>query len=133
MNPQIHLASKSPRRQDLLRQIGVEFDLIKLREAPGRDRDVQEGARTAEPALHYVERMARTKAAIAWSRMQQRKMIELPVLSADTEVVLDEAIFGKPADAADAARMLRTLSGKLREYGYPPRGGPGSNREARAA
>ena len=115
MNPQIHLASKSPRRQDLLRQIGVEFDLIKLREAPGRDRDVQEGARTAEPALHYVERMARTKAAIAWSRMQQRKMIELPVLSADTEVVLDEAIFGKPADAADAARMLRTLSGKTHD------------------
>ena len=115
MNPQIHLASKSPRRQDLLRQIGVEFDLIKLREAPGRDRDVQEGARTAEPALHYVERMARTKAAIAWSRMQQRKMIELPVLSADTEVVLDEAIFGKPADAADAARMLRALSGKTHD------------------
>ena len=97
MNPQIHLASKSPRRQDLLRQIGVEFDLIKLREAPGRDRDVQEGARTAEPALHYVERMARTKVAVAWTRMPQRKMIELPVLSADTEVVLDETIFGKPA------------------------------------
>ena len=115
MNPQIHLASKSPRRQDLLRQIGVEFDLIKLREAPGRERDVDEGARRTEPALHYVERMARTKAAVAWTRMQQRKMIELPVLSADTEVVLDDAIFGKPADPKDAARMLRLLAGKTHD------------------
>ena len=115
MTPHIHLASKSPRRQDLLRQIGVEFDLIRLREATGRDRDVQEGARDAEPPLHYVERMARTKAAVAWSRMQQRKMAPLPVLSADTEVVLDEAIFGKPADISDAARMLRQLSGKTHD------------------
>jgi len=115
MTPQIHLASKSPRRQDLLRQIGVEFDLIRLREAVGRDRDVQEGARASEPALHYVERMARTKAAVAWSRMQQRRMPELPVLSADTEVVLDDTIFGKPADAADATRMLKQLSGKTHD------------------
>jgi septum formation protein len=115
MNPQIHLASKSPRRRDLLRQIGVEFDVIRLREAPGRERDVQEGARSAEPARHYVERMARTKAASAWTRMQQRKMVELPVLSADTEVVLDDAIFGKPVDAADSARMLRLLSGRTHD------------------
>jgi len=115
MTPHIRLASKSPRRQELLRQLGVEFDLLKLREAAGRDRDVQEGARDAEPPLHYVERMARTKAAVAWSRMQQRKLPELPVLSADTEVVLDGKIFGKPTDAADAARMLSLLSGKTHE------------------
>jgi septum formation protein len=115
MPPHIHLASKSPRRQELLRQLGVEFDLLKLREAAGRDRDVLEGARDAEPPLHYVERMARTKAAVAWSRMQQRKLPELPVLSADTEVVLDSRIFGKPADAADATRMLTLLSGKTHE------------------
>jgi len=115
MPPHIHLASKSPRRKELLRQLGVEFDLLKLREAAGRDRDVMEGARNAEPPLHYVERMARTKAAVGWTRMQQRKLTELPVLSADTEVVLDSRIFGKPADAADATRMLKLLSGKTHE------------------
>jgi septum formation protein len=115
MTPHIHLASKSPRRQQLLRQLGVEFDLLKLREAAGRDRDVLEGARDAEPPLHYVERMARTKAAVAWSRMRQRNLPELPVLSADTEVVLESRIFGKPADATDASRMLGLLSGKTHE------------------
>ena len=115
MPPHIHLASKSPRRQELLRQLGVEFDLLKLREAAGRDRDVMEGARNAEPPLHYVERMARTKATVGWTRMQQRKLTELPVLSADTEVVLDSRIFGKPTDAADATRMLNLLSGKTHE------------------
>ena len=109
--PQIHLASKSPRRQQLLRQLGVDFDVLKLREAPGRDRDIVEGARDAEPPLHYVERMARTKVGAGWQRMQQRKLPERPVLSADTEVVLDGVIFGKPKDVDDAKRMLKTLSG----------------------
>jgi septum formation protein len=109
--PHILLASKSPRRQELLRQIGIDFDVLKLREALGRERDVVEGARDAEPPLHYVERMARTKAGTAWQRMQQRMLAPRPVLSADTEVVLDGVIYGKPVDAADAARMLRALSG----------------------
>ena len=113
--PHIHLASKSPRRQELLRQLGVDFDLLKLREAAGRDRDVIEGARDAEPPLHYVERMARTKVAAGWQRMLQRMLPEWPVLSADTEVVLDGVIFGKPVDAADAARMLRVLSGQTHQ------------------
>jgi len=109
--PHIHLASKSLRRQELLRQIGVDFDLLKMREAAGRERDVVEGARDAEPPLHYVERMARTKVAVAWLQMRQRKLPERPVLSADTEVVLDGVIFGKPTDDRDAARMLNALSG----------------------
>src|SRR5207237_4525564 len=109
--PHIHLASKSPRRQELLRQLGVDFDLVKLREAPGRERDVIEGARDAEPPLHYVERMARTKVAAGWQRMQQRLLTERPVLSADTEVVLGGMIFGKPANAAEARQMLQALSG----------------------
>ncbi|HEY2817469.1 MAG TPA: Maf family protein [Casimicrobiaceae bacterium] len=113
--PQIHLASKSPRRQQLLRQLGIDFDILKLREAAGRDRDIVEGARDAEPPLHYVERMARTKVGAGWQRMHQRKLPERPVLSADTEVVLDGVIFGKPTDAEDAKRMLQRLSGRTHQ------------------
>ncbi len=113
--PHILLASKSPRRQTLLRQLGIDFDVLKLREAPGRERDVIEGARDAEPPLHYVERMARTKVAAGWQRMRQRLLPERPVLSADTEVVLDGVIFGKPADAAEAQRMLTILSGQTHQ------------------
>ena len=113
--PRIHLASKSPRRQQLLRQLGVDFDVLKLREAAGRDRDIVEGARDAEPPLHYVERMARTKVGAGWQRMQQRLLPERPVLSADTEVVLDGVILGKPKDADDAKRMLNILSGQTHQ------------------
>ena len=113
--PRIHLASKSPRRQQLLRQLGVDFDILMLREAAGRDRDIVEGARDAEPPLHYVERMARTKVGAGWQRMQQRLLPERPVLSADTEVVLDGVILGKPKDADDAKRMLNILSGQTHQ------------------
>jgi septum formation protein len=113
--PHILLASKSPRRQALLRQLGIDGDGWKLREAPGRERDVVEGARDAEPPLHYVERMARTKVASGWQRMQQRLLTERPVLSADTEVVLDGVIFGKPANADEAKHMLKTLSGQTHQ------------------
>ncbi len=108
----IYLASLSPRRQELLRQLGVEFERLMLREATGRQRDVVEEALDAEPALHYVERIARTKAAVGGQRMQRRGLTPRPVLGADTEVVLDGVIFGKPRDAADAARMLALLSGR---------------------
>jgi septum formation protein len=108
----IYLASRSPRRQELLRQIGVTFDELKLRAAPGRHRDVVEETRDGEPPLHYVERIARTKAAVGWNRMEQRKLPPRPVLGADTEVVLDDAIFGKPADVDAARQMLARLSGR---------------------
>jgi septum formation protein len=111
----IYLASKSPRRAELLRQLGVEFTELRLREAPGRERDVVEGPRPGEAARDYVTRIARTKALVAWHRMGQRSLPPLPVLAADTEVVLDGAIYGKPADAADAARMLTELSGRTHE------------------
>jgi septum formation protein len=111
----IYLASKSPRRAELLRQLGVEFTELRLREAPGRERDVVEGPRPGESARDYVTRIARTKALVAWHRMGQRSLPPLPVLAADTEVVLDGAIFGKPVDAADAALMLAALSGRTHE------------------
>ena len=113
--PLLYLASKSPRRQALLRQLGIEFETLLLREAIGRDRDVVEEARDAEPASHYVERIARTKAQVGWQRMQNRKLAERPVLGADTEVLLDGEAFGKPRDADDAIRMMKRLSGRTHQ------------------
>ncbi len=111
----IYLASKSPRRQALLRQIGVAFDVLLLREASGRPPDVLEETKDGEPAQHYVERIARTKATVGWQRMHKRGLMPRPVLGADTEVVLDGRIFGKPQDAADAARMLLQLAGRTHQ------------------
>jgi septum formation protein len=110
--PSIYLASKSPRRQELLRQLGVEFEELLLREAPGRRRDLVELPRRDELALDYVKRIARAKAAVGWHRMLRRELPPRPVLGADTEVVLDDVIFGKPRDASDAVRMLTLLSGR---------------------
>ena len=108
----IYLASRSPRRQDLLRQIGIDFDELRLREAPGRDPDIVEGPREGESAPDYVKRIARTKANVGWERMTERGLPARPVLGADTEVVLDGHIFGKPADASHALEMLERLSGR---------------------
>ncbi|HSV17874.1 MAG TPA: Maf family protein [Casimicrobiaceae bacterium] len=114
-DPQLYLASRSPRRAELLRQLGLAFETLLLREGHGRDRDVLEEALDAEPAGHYVERMARTKAQVAWQRMHNRKLTVQPVIGADTEVVLAQSIFGKPRDAQDAAAMLGRLSGRTHE------------------
>jgi septum formation protein len=108
----IYLASRSPRRQELLRQIGVDFELLRLRSAPGRHLDVVEETRDGEPPLHYVERIARTKAGVGWNRMLERGLPPRPVLGADTEVVLDDTVFGKPTDANAACAMLERLSGR---------------------
>jgi septum formation protein len=110
--PVLYLASKSPRRQALLHQLDIEYETLLLREAAGRERDVVEATLGAEPASHYVERMARTKAQVGWERMQNRKLAERPVLGADTEVVLDGEVFGKPRNADDATRMIKRLSGR---------------------
>jgi len=111
----IYLASRSPRRQELLTQLGIPFEEIKLRVAPGRHRDVVEEALDGEPALHYVERIARTKANTGWKRMQERGLPLRPVLGADTEVVQDDVIFGKPQDADAARAMLAKLSGRMHD------------------
>jgi septum formation protein len=108
----IYLASRSPRRQELLRQIGIDFVVLRLREAPGRDPDVVEGPRDGESAPDYLKRIARTKANVGWERMTERGLSARPVLGADTEVVLDGHIFGKPADAPHALEMLNRLSGR---------------------
>src|SRR5260221_7283472 len=108
----LYLASRSPRRHELLRQLGVAFDELRLREAPGRDPDIVEGPRDGESAPDYVKRIARTKANVGWERMTERGLPARPVLGADTEVVLDGHIFGKPADASHALEMLDRLNGR---------------------
>jgi septum formation protein len=113
--PSVYLASKSSRRQELLRQVGVEFEVLLLREAPGRRRDVIERPRKDEPPLDFVKRMAHTKAAVGWHRMGQRGLAPKPIIGADTEVVLDGTAVGKPGDAQGAAAMLAALSGRKHE------------------
>lgn len=109
--PSVYLASKSPRRQELLRQIGIEFEELLVREAAGRRRDIVETPRKDEPALEYVKRIARTKAAVGWHQMNRRELPPRPVLAADTEVVIDGEVLGKPDGAANAIAMLERLSG----------------------
>jgi septum formation protein len=117
---------KSPRRQELLRQRGVEFDELLLREAPGRRRDMVEAPRKGEPPLEYVKRIARLKAWIGWHRMTRRGLRPKPVLGADTEVVVDGTALGKPKDAPDAITMLAALSDRTRRShgGGDPLGRP---------
>ncbi len=108
----IYLASRSPRRHELLRQIGVTFELIPLREGAGRGTDVDETPHAGEHADDYVLRVAHDKARTAAGIVAARRIITRPVLAADTTVVCDDEILGKPANAADAARMLGLLAGR---------------------
>jgi septum formation protein len=108
----IYLASKSPRRRELLRQIGVEFELLMLRDEPGRPGAVTEIPHPGEDPEVYVKRIAREKAESGWQAVMGRKLPLRPVLAADTTVTIDGKILGKPADPAEATDMLRSLSGR---------------------
>ncbi|MCU0805907.1 MAG: Maf family nucleotide pyrophosphatase [Burkholderiales bacterium] len=108
----IYLASRSPRRRELLKQIGVNFEVLLFREHFGRGADVDEVPHPGEKPEDYVRRVTRDKADTGWLRVQQRALPRHPVLAADTEVALGERIFGKPANRADAAAMLRALAGR---------------------
>lgn len=111
----IYLASKSPRRRELLRQVGIDFELLSLRSDPARNIDVSEDVLPGELALPYVERVARQKGAFAWSVLHMRRMPLRPVLSADTTVTIDGQILGKPADMREAVAMLERLSGQTHQ------------------
>jgi septum formation protein len=112
----IYLASKSPRRRELLRQVGVEFDLLMLRSDPARGAaDVSEDVLPGEDPHAYVARVAKEKGAFAWNILQMRRQPLRPVLTADTTVTLDGEILGKPADNAEAVAMLERLSGRTHE------------------
>ncbi|MES2320591.1 MAG: Maf family protein [Pseudomonadota bacterium] len=115
IDKKIYLASKSPRRRELLRQIGVEFELLLLRNDLARGPDVTEIPHPGEDPVDYVARVAREKAAVAWSIVQNRRLPVRPVLAADTTVTLDGEILGKPANKAEATAMLERLSGRTHQ------------------
>ena len=111
----IYLASRSPRRRELLAQIDVRFHLLLFRDQPRQPPDVDETPLVDEAPDVYVQRLARLKAEVAWQRMLQRRLRAAPVLSADTTVTLGGRILGKPADRAEAQAMLAALSGATHE------------------
>ena len=111
----IYLASRSPRRRELLGHIGVKFHLLLFRNRPGATPDVDESPQPGEDPREYVMRMAKMKAAAGWTRMLERNLPRAPVLAADTTVALDGRIYGKPADRAEAEGMLAALSGRRHE------------------
>jgi septum formation protein len=111
----IYLASRSPRRRELLTQIGVRFHLLLFRERPGEGPDVDEISLPSELPDLYVERMAKSKAEAGWRRMQQRNLPTAPVLAADTTVAVDGAILAKPVDRREAQEMIGRLSGRAHE------------------
>ena len=111
----IYLASKSPRRRELLRQIGIEFELLLLRDNTPTGPEVSEIVYPDELPADYVLRVAREKVDFAQRTMHLRKLPIRPILSADTAVVIDSRILGKPADPAQATAMLKSLSGRTHQ------------------
>jgi septum formation protein len=111
----LYLASRSPRRRELLKQIGVRFEPLITRLAAPRGADVDEALRAGEAPADYVRRVAREKAEFGITVLAMRSMLARPVLSADTVVIVDDAILGKPENAVQAAQFLRRLSGRAHE------------------
>ena len=99
----LHLASRSPRRRELLARLGCLFEVL--------DPDVPERRAPGESPADYVQRVAAAKAEAGWNSLGA-SAAGAWVLGADTEVVLDDVVFGKPADAGQALAMLRRLSGR---------------------
>ena len=112
---QIYLASRSPRRRELLRQIGVNFNLLMMRETLERSVDVDEQPLVDEAPVEYIYRVTRAKADAGWKRILQRHLPVLPILVADTIVTIDGCILGKPRDNGHAEEMLRILSGRTHQ------------------
>lgn len=100
----IYLASKSPRRRELLAQMGVEFDLLLV--------DTPEVIAPNETAEMYSMRVTKEKLDAANAKIMRDHLTVMPVLCADTEVVLDGKIMGKPRDRQDAYNMLKSYSGR---------------------
>ena len=108
MSEFVYLASQSPRRRQLLEQLGVRYELL-LPDA-GEDSEALEAAKPGEAPATYVKRVTGLKLDAALERLRRRGLPTAPVLCSDTTVALGRTIYGKPQDARDAARMLRELS-----------------------
>lgn len=111
LDKHIYLASRSARRRDILKQMGVSFEMLLLREGPGREADFVETVDPGEAPADYANRIARLKADAGWTRLEQRRLLRYPVLAADTTVAIGDDILGKPTDREDAVAMLKRLSG----------------------
>ena len=111
----VYLASKSPRRRDLLRQIGVRFEVLMLRGEGARGLDVSETLHPGESAPDYVARVTHEKAAFGMNLVRIRHLAAHPILAADTCVVIDGAILGKPENETAARAMLQRLSGQTHQ------------------
>lgn len=110
MSEFVYLASQSPRRRQLLEQLGVRYELL-LPDAH-EDSEALEEVRAGEAPAAYVRRVTALKLDAAVARLARRGLPAAPVLCSDTTVALGRAIYGKPADAKDAMRMLRELAGR---------------------
>ena len=108
----LYLASRSPRRRELLTQMGVAFDTLIFRTGMRCDPEVDESALAGEGALPYVERVTRAKAEHGIKLLLERRLPIRPVLAADTTLEFENEIIGKPQDEADASAILRRLSGQ---------------------
>lgn len=106
----IYLASQSPRRRQLLEQLGVRYELL----LPDDDEDAEslEAVLPGEPPARYVQRVTALKLQAAMVRLKRRQWPVAPILCADTTVALGSKILGKPATDAQARAMLRDLSGQ---------------------
>lgn len=112
LEPRIYLASRSPRRRELLTQIGVRFELLMFRGIPREDPDVDEAVLPQESPEDYVNRVTLAKAEAGMRRIRERHLIPHPVLAADTTVEIDGSVIGKPEHEADAVAILQRLSGR---------------------
>lgn len=109
MSEFVYLASQSPRRRQLLEQLGVRHELL-LPDA-GEDSEALEAVRAGEAPAAYVRRVTGLKLDAALARLRRRGLPAAPVLCSDTTVAMGRTIYGKPEDARDAERMLRELAG----------------------
>lgn len=115
LEPRIYLASQSPRRRELLTQIGVRFDLLLFRAGSRADPESDETPLPGEAPEAYALRVAVAKGRHGANLIQMRRLPLRPVLAADTTLDVDGEIVGKPRDAAEAAAILRRLSGRTHQ------------------